>query len=253
MGCGVSTQNKFPPSNRQPQAFAASAVVCSGNAYLELDDLLRIGISQAQCASVARTRREREKHLGVSRELLIMALKRNRNGSNDPDIRDRILAVLSKLRWDACSSMGFKSHETPELFSSSSSPTESQDRQRRPAKLENTGDGFDLGHSTRAVDLKDVLFEYTPLLKEDSEETFLYTTEAQAFHNSLGDKYDTIKQIQFASHQENRVLIEPKAPSSASVGALHKDSRNFNSLRAPSISSPSNLFSLDAKDALIGA
>lgn len=211
----MSAQNGFPSKRkeRKPQVIAASAVVRGCDGVLELDDLLRSGIAEAQCASLADNRREREKHLGISRELLITALKRH--GSHDPDLRGRLLAVLSKLRQDPHSVMDLIS-ETREQSSSVTSLRDSQDQRRRPAELENTGDEFDSEYSSEAADLEDVQFDFSSMPEDDLDSPLLCPPGAEPFHDSFGNIAPT------ASHKTIRALAESEKPTSASAGNLIK-------------------------------
>mmetsp|Transcript_87752 Transcript_87752/g.283368 ORF Transcript_87752/g.283368 Transcript_87752/m.283368 type:complete len:1130 (-) Transcript_87752:63-3452(-) len=66
---------------------------------LGTDDLLRMGIAEAQLATVSRNKRERLQHLFTARGLLMEALKRC--GQRDPDLCAHLMAVLLKLGEDA--------------------------------------------------------------------------------------------------------------------------------------------------------
>lgn len=194
---------------RSPQVLAASAVGRTSDG-LELDDLLRVGIAEAQFASVARTRRERERHLGISRELLITALKRG--GAADPDLRAHLLAVLLKLGQDARSVMGIIS-ESGEASSSSASPSNEEGRQKRPTEIETSGEHSDSDHSSKAAELDDVCFDYAPMPEGDSREGLLgITPESDSFHQ---DSFGTISPS--GSHQ-SLALTEPGSPNSTDIG-----------------------------------
>lgn len=62
---------------------------------LELDQLVRNGIREAQVAAVSRLKHDRVLHLDAAQSYLIAALKRN--GLRDSDLRAHLLAVLLKL------------------------------------------------------------------------------------------------------------------------------------------------------------
>lgn len=79
---------------------------------MDLDQLLRAGIAEAQIATVARVKRDHSLHLHRARALLMEALRRC--GSQDPDLRMHLLAVLLKLGEDARSLSGLSSPNSPE-------------------------------------------------------------------------------------------------------------------------------------------
>jgi len=102
MGGCISSHGRFAGVLRTK----SSDIIAPGPdmSSMDLDELIRAGIAEAQSATVARVKRERSLHLHRARALLMEALRRC--GSQDPDLRMHLLAVLLKLGEDSRSLSG---------------------------------------------------------------------------------------------------------------------------------------------------
>jgi len=155
---------------------------------MELDQLLRLGIAEAQLATVARVRRDRVLHIHTARSYLMAALKKN--GGSDPDLRAHLLAVLLKLGMESRAMQGITfegggaaavggqaQHNTP-----AKGPTASSDNTSSTSTPEEVIVRSDSDHSSKDADESvlrvcrfDAMKEH--LLSDDSQvESFSVTS-----------------------------------------------------------------------------
>lgn len=95
MGGCISSTVKCGRSPSRPKQKPNVRVAGPDLSSMELDQLLRAGIAEAQLATVARTDRDRSLHLHRARAVFTQALRKN--GSRDPDLREHLLDVLRRL------------------------------------------------------------------------------------------------------------------------------------------------------------
>merc|ERR1719183_320868 len=99
MGNCISAQDHGNGSIGQAPMASQLPLDASSMGSMDLEQLLRVGISEAQIATMVRPKKRRSFHLHRARALLMEVLKRC--GSTDADLRMHVLAVLLKLGADA--------------------------------------------------------------------------------------------------------------------------------------------------------
>lgn len=94
--CSSSAELSFNGRRKRGRTPALSSSVGGDFDEMLLDELIRIGIAEAQLATVTRKRKERAKHVRAARSVLAAAARRC-DGAEESHMRAHLVAVLVKL------------------------------------------------------------------------------------------------------------------------------------------------------------
>jgi len=221
---------------------------------MDLDELLRMGIAEAQVATVARAKRDQQLHLHRARGLLLAALRRC--GPRDPDLRMHLLAVLLKLGEDARSVTGLLAEgvdrKDSEPVANSSGPT----RASGSSELEEQSEDAEVSEHSSAEAGQDRAVEYDEMresLLEDSDddaEELLSPTRVGAPPQDLGSDTSAIAPLGEEADSDTLDSTALLGPKSLGIPEESEEDAASTPIESPAVKTQAALVgaSLEASD-----